>query len=194
MSGNGAVLDFLLSRRSVTVGKITGPGPGDATLETILRAGLRVPDHGKLGPWRFVVIRGDARQRLGVVVSDIFRAEHPQATEDDVAYERGRFVRAPVVVAVASRVTTGHAIPEWEQVLSAGAACQNLLIAVHASGFVANWITEWCGYHDRVKTTIGLEPSDRIAGFIHIGTAAEAPKERVRPDYTDVVTEWRPGA
>lgn len=184
------VLDLLLTRRSVKAGDMIEPGPDEATLQQILRAGIRVPDHGKLGPWRFMVIRGAARDRLGEAIAAAFQADSPEARPEDVAYERGRIARAPVVVAVACRINTERPIPEWEQVMSCGAACQNLLVATHASGFVAQWLTEWYAYDERVKAALGLGPEDRIAGFVYMGSAREAPRDRPRPDYDTVVSEW----
>ncbi len=183
-------LDLLLTRRSVTAKAMTVPGPDDATLKTILEAGIRVPDHGKLGPWRFVLIRGEARAKLGEVLVDAFKKANPAAEHATLDYERNRFMRAPVVVTVVSRLTPGHKIPEWEQLLSAGAVCQNMLVAAHAAGFVAQWLTEWYGYDDNVAKALGLGANERVAGFIYIASPVEPPKERVRPTLDDVVSEW----
>ena len=162
------------------------PGPGKKELDLILAAAARTPDHGKLFPWRFIVFEGKGRKRMGDVLAEAQKAagekdKHPEA-------ERARFLRAPVVVAVVSRVTENIKIPEWEQVLSAGAVCQNMLIAAHAMGYVANWLTEWCAYDAVVKEGLGLKPGERIAGFIYIGTSDVKLEERPRPVMEEIVT------
>ena len=163
--------DFLLSRRSIVVRDMSGPGPSDADLEKILRAGMRVPDHGRLTPWRFIVIRGDAREKMGNVLGEAFRRANPDCIDEQVEIEKERFTRAPIIVAVVSRTVPEHKIPEWEQILSSGAACQNMLIAALGMGFAAQWITEWCAYNDQVKGALGLEARDRIAGFLYLVVA-----------------------
>jgi len=183
-------LDLLLSRRSGSAKAMTGPGPSAAELRRILAAGARVPDHGKLAPWRFIVFEGDARTRMGEVLVEALRTAEPEAGEVRIEMERGRFLRAPVVVAVVSRVVESLKAPEWEQVLSAGAVCQTMLIAAHAMGFVGNWITEWYSYDPRVKERLGLGESERIAGFLYFGTAAAALEERVRPELDGLITHF----
>jgi len=183
-------IDLLLRRRSFSAKAMVPPGPDDAQLDLVLRAGHRVPDHGKLGPWRFIVIRGDARERLGAVAAGLVRADDPAADPVRLEVERTRFLRAPVVVCVTSR-TVPAKVPEWEQVLSAGAACQNILLAAHALGFGANWLTEWPAYDARFRGALGLAEGERVAGFIYIGSAVSSPEERVRPALADVVSEWR---
>jgi nitroreductase len=183
-------VDFLLRRRSVTTRMMAEPGPSDTELEQILRAGMRVPDHGRLTPWRFIVIRGDARAKMGEVLGEAYRKTHPDCIEEQVEIERERFGRAPLVVAVVSHTNPAHKIPEWEQILSSGAACQNMLTAALAMGFAAQWITEWPAYNDDVKRALGLQPADRIAGFLYLGTMTEPPTERQRPEYGDIVSEW----
>jgi len=184
------VLEFLLRRRS-TVARLLGePGPDGATLRLILRAGARVPDHGKLAPWRFVVIRGEARERLGEAMAGIYRAANPDADEDRLERERGLALRGPVIVAVISRAAEHPKIPVWEQELSAGAVCQNLLSAAIALGFGAQWITEWWTYDAAAGKVLGLAAGERIAGFIHIGTYGKPLDDRPRPDLFDIVSEW----
>jgi len=184
-------LDLLLSRRSGSAKAMTGPGPSPDQLQTILTAAARVPDHGKLFPWRFIVFEGEARRRMGDILAESLRESEPNAaTEERLALERHRFERAPVVVAVVSRVREAIPIPEWEQELSAGAVCQTMLIASHAMGFVANWLTEWCAYHPGVREQIGLKSGERIAGFIYIGKSAVELEERVRPDLAKIVTRY----
>jgi nitroreductase len=183
-------LDLLLSRRSGSAKTMTGPGPSAAQLDVLLRAASRVPDHGKLFPWRFIVFEGEARRRMGDVLAECLTASEPQATPERIEQERGRFLRAPVVIGVVSRVREAIPIPEWEQILSAGAVCQTLLIASHAMGFVANWITEWGAYHPLVKERLGLKSGERIAGFVYIGSSAVPLEERMRPDLDKLVTRF----
>ncbi len=154
----------------------------------MLTVASRVPDHGRLFPWRFIVIEGDARHRMGEAVAAAFKADQPEADDDMLQRERARFSRAPLVVAVVSRAKPHVKIPDWEQILSAGAACMNLLTAATAMGYGASWITEWYAYDRRVLEALGLEPGERIAGFVHIGTVAEKPSERPRPALADIVT------
>jgi nitroreductase len=182
-------IDLLLSRRSGSAKAMTGPGPDPAALQQILRAAARVPDHGKLFPWRFVIFEDDARARFGEMLVECLR-ESENVTAERAALEAGRFLRAPVVVAVVSRVREAIPIPEWEQQLSAGAVCQTMLIAAHALGFVANWLTEWYAYHPLVLERLGLKPGERIAGFVYIGTSAVALEERPRPDLEKIVSRF----
>ncbi|MBU6297468.1 MAG: nitroreductase [Alphaproteobacteria bacterium] len=168
---------------------MSGPGPGPDELRQILRAAARVPDHGKLFPWRFIVFEGDARARFGEMLVACLR-ETEGVTAERAAIEAGRLLRAPVVVAVVSRVREAIPIPEWEQQLSAGAVCQTMLIAAHALGFVANWLTEWCAYHPMVLERLGLKLGERIAGFIYIGQSSVALEERPRPDMEKIISKF----
>jgi nitroreductase len=179
-------LDLLLSRRSGSAKAMGGPGPSREQLAAILKAGARAPDHGKLFPWRFIVFEGDGRDRFGRMLGEILEAEGER--ERQIDEETKRFLRAPLVVGVISTARELIKIPLWEQELSAGAVCQNLLIAAHASGFVANWITEWYAYHPKVKERLGLKPGERVAGFIYIGTSAVELEERPRPDMDKIVS------
>jgi nitroreductase len=181
-------MDLLLSRRSGSAKAMTEPGPSEKQLEAILKAAARVPDHGKLFPWRFIVFEGKGRKRAGEILGDVLEAEGER--ERHIDEEKKRFLRAPVVVGVVSNARELIKIPVWEQELSAGAVCQNLLIAAHASGFVANWLTEWYAYHPKVKEKLGLKPGERIAGFIFIGTAAAELEERPRPDMAEIVSRF----
>ena len=185
---NGEFIDFLLSRRSVIANLIKGPGPTEEDLQKIVQAAMRVPDHGRLEPWRMLVLRDQAREELGHVLKEAFVKENPKATEVQVNYEQNRLTRAPVVVAVVSKVLKDHKIPEWEQILSSGAACQTMLIAAQSMGYAAQWLTEWYAYHPAVNEALNLEENERIAGFVYIGSG-RAPSERDRPEYENVVTE-----
>ncbi len=188
------IIDFLLTRRSVTARNLTDPGPSAEQLDMIMRAAHRVPDHGKLGPWRFIVLKGDARVAFGEVLGAAFKSENPDAFDEQIEVEKERFQRAPVIVTVTSRITPEHKIPEWEQTLSSGAACMNMLNAAHALGLAAQWITEWPAYNADVAAALGVGENERIAGFIYIGSPAEPPDERTRPEIDDIVTEWKPPA
>jgi nitroreductase len=183
-------IDLLLSRRSGSAKAMTSPGPSPADLRTILLAAARVPDHGKLFPWRFIVFEGEGRTRFGELLAQALTEGEPSQSAERLDIERARFLRAPVVIAVISHVREAIPIPEWEQILSAGAACQTMLIAAHAMGFVANWITEWPAYNATVKERLGLKPGERIAGFVYVGTAAAPLEERVRPDMDRIVTRF----
>jgi nitroreductase len=183
------MIEMLRTRRSLSPQLMTGPGPNAAELETLLGIATRVPDHGKLAPWRFIIVEGDARDRLGEVVAAVFQAAHPGEDESRLAVERSRFSRAPMVVVVVSRAAPHVKIPEWEQVLSAGAVCMSLTIAANAMGFKTAWLTEWMAYDAKAREAIGLEPQETVAGFIHIGRG-EAQADRVRPDLAALVTRW----
>jgi nitroreductase len=183
-------LDLLLSRRSGSAKAMTGPGPGPEEVETILTAAARVPDHGKLFPWRFILFEGEARARFGEICLECLRRTEA-VTPERAALEAGRFLRAPVVAGVVSRVREGIPIPVWEQELSAGAVCQTMLIAAHALGYVAAWLTEWPAYHPLVKEQLGLKSGERIAGFVYIGKSAVKLEERARPDLTKIVTRFQ---
>ncbi len=182
-------LDLLLSRRSGSAKTMTGPGPDMQALERILTAGARVPDHGKLTPWRFLLFEGEGRARMGDILAECI-AKEQGTTPARIAQERERFLRAPVVIGVVSKAREQIPIPVWEQELSAGAACQNILIAAHALGFVAQWISEWYAYHPEVLEKIGLRPGERMAGFIYIGTSTVALEERPRPDIAAITTRF----
>jgi nitroreductase len=183
-------LDLLKTRRSVKPMELAEPGPSPAEVETILTIASRVPDHGKLTPWRFIVFEGAGRLAAGEQIAAAFAAKTPEATADQIAFERNRLARAPLVIAVVSRAGEHKKIPEWEQVLSAGAAAMSLVFAAHALGYAANWITEWYAYDRRVLETIGVGGHERVAGFIHIGSPARPPEERPRPPLGEIVTRY----
>jgi nitroreductase len=183
-------LELLKTRRSVKPMELTDPAPSPAQLDTILTVASRVPDHGKLTPWRFIIFEGSARLAAGDTIARVFRAANPDAATDQIEFERRRLARAPVVIAVVSRAGPHVKIPEWEQVLSAGAAAMSLVFAAHALGFAANWITEWYAYDRNVVDALGVGPSERIAGFVHIGTPVRPPEDRPRPPLADIVTRF----
>jgi nitroreductase len=183
-------LQLLKTRRSVKPVELVSPGPTAPELDTILTVASRVPDHGKLTPWRFIVFEGDARLKAGESIAAAFREKYPDATDEQAAAERQRLARAPLVIAVVSRAAPHVKIPEWEQVLSAGAAAMNLVTAAHALGFAANWITEWYAYDRRVLDALGLAPHEKIAGFVHVGRPKQPPEDRPRPPLAEIVTRF----
>lgn len=174
-------LALLARRRSTAAIALGEPGPSEEQVEQLIRIASRVPDHGKLAPWRFIVFEGEARASFGTILGKVFAATNSHVTEEQIRFEQDRFTRAPLVIAVISNVLEKHKIPEWEQILSSGAVCQTLLIAASAMGFGAQWLTEWYGYDPDIKDVLGLRSGERIAGFVYIGTASEDPVERVRP-------------
>ncbi|MFD0987012.1 nitroreductase family protein [Methyloligella solikamskensis] len=184
------IVDHLLTRRSVSAAQLGEPGPTPEQLTQILTAAARVPDHKKLAPWRFILFRGEARAAFGEELARIFEAQQDDATPARIDFERNRFLRAPLVIAVISRVVENAAAPAWEQELSAGAACLNLLHAASALGFGAQWITEWCAFDAEVAKVLGLAANERVAGFVYIGTATVKPEERDRPQLGDIVTDF----
>ena len=183
-------LQLLKSRRSVKPVELVAPGPDKNELDTLLTVASRVPDHGKLTPWRFIVFEGDARRKAGEAIAAAFKQNYPDATADQVGFERERLARAPLVIAVVSRAAPHVKIPEWEQVLSAGAAAMNLVTAAHALGFAATWITEWYAYDRRVLDALGLAPNEKIAGFVHVGRPKQPPEDRPRPPLNEIVTRF----
>jgi len=185
-------IDLLLTRRSVSANSLAEPGPNAAELELILRAAARVPDHKKLVPWRFILFEGEARGEFGKILAETCRVEEKDPGAFRLENEAKRFLRAPIVIAVVSRIVKNPAAPEWEQILSAGAACQNLIVAATALGYGAEWITEWCAYSQGVRQALRLAENERVAGFVYIGTPKEKPDERERPVLADIVTAWRP--
>lgn len=183
------LIDYLARRRSAPVKDMTGPGPDEEQIKKIIAAASRVPDHGKLFPWHFIVFRGDARAQMGTLLKDALLQKEPDALPEKLTQEESRFLRAPVVIAVISRIRPAKH-PRWEQYLSAGAACQNLCLAANALGFGTNWLTEWCAFDKNVHQALGLDDRDRIAGFVYIGNAAKTPEERPRPNAGLLTTWW----
>lgn len=185
-------IDLLLTRRSTKVLTMVEPGPNEEELTTILTAGARVPDHGKLAPWRFILFPGEARAAFGAELARLFSKAQSGATEDQIAFEAKRMTRAPLVVAVISRVTPGIKVPEWEQMLSAGAVCQNMLVAATALGFGAQWLTEWHAFDEEVNRLLGLGENERVAGYLYFGSESVPKDERPRPELSDITSDWAP--
>jgi nitroreductase len=184
-------LEVLNQRRSVPSRQLGEPGPDDAQLRELLGAAIRVPDHGKLAPWRLLVIRGDARARLGTALAAMHLRHEPDAPPAVIEKDRDRFNFAPLIVAVIARIEADHPkIPAQEQLLSAGCVAYNLLLGAQALGFGAQWLTGWAAYDREAATLLGLAENERIVSFVHIGTAREPAPERTRPALESVVSEW----
>jgi nitroreductase len=183
-------IELLTTRRSFKPVELAGPAPSPIEIDTLLTIASRVPDHGKLAPWRFILFEGEARQKAGDAIASAFKVKYPDAQADQIEAERGRLMRAPLVVAVVSRAGPHVKIPEWEQVLSAGAASMNLVLAAHALGYGASWITEWYAYDRAVLDALGLAPHERIAGFVHIGRPPGVPEDRPRPPLSEIATRF----
>jgi len=184
-------LDFLTARLSVPSRSLSEPGPSQAQIDALLAAALRVPDHGKLAPWRLIVIRGEARAKFGAALAAIHRAHEPDAPAAVIDKDRERYNFAPLIVAVVARVDEQHPkIPAQEQVLSAGYVAYNLLLGAQALGFGAQLLTGWAAYDRDVAKLLGLAANERVIGFVHVGTARESAPERIRPDPATLVGEW----
>lgn len=177
-------------RRSVSKRALTEPGPDGPELNELLTVATRVPDHRRLAPWRFIVFEGDARDAFNTRAVDIQKRENPNATEAMLADTADYFTRAPVVIAVISSPDVNHKTPVWEQELSTGALCQNLLLAANASGWAGCWLTEWIAYSDGIHQLLGLTADERVAGYIYLGTATCQPQERLRPEASDKISRW----
>jgi nitroreductase len=185
------ILHLLLTRRSVKPAMLIDPGPTPEQLDTILTAAARVPDHKKLEPWRFIVFEGDARAAFGQILLKACVAEEKETpSAARLEMERTRLLRAPTVIAVISRTVANPAAPEWEQILSCGAACHSLCLAANALGFGTCWITEWYAYSPRVHAGLRLAGNERVAGFIYVGTAKERQPDRERPSLGKITTRW----
>ena len=185
-------LHVLDTRRSVPSKQLGEPGPDHATLLRMLASAVRVPDHGKLVPFRFIRLQGEARHALGDLLAARTLHLQPDAADAVVEKDRARFSHTPVIVTVVARLTPGHKVPEQEQLLTAGSVCFALLQAAQALGFGAQWLTGWMAYDDAVAATLGLSADERIAGFIHIGTPKMEAPERERPDPATLLRDWTP--
>lgn len=187
---NPQALALLKTRKSPKVFDLTAPGPNPAELEEMFTIASRVPDHGKIAPWRFIVFEGEGRERAAEVLVKVFVQDNPGADAERIAIERTRFTRAPLVVAVVSRAGPHAKIPEWEQLLSGAASAMLLGLAAHALGYASTWLTEWYAYDARVRAGLGLAEQERIIGFLYIGTLARPQDDRPRPALADIVTRF----
>jgi nitroreductase len=180
------VVAFLAKRRSASAMTLTAPGPDDAQLGEILRIAARVPDHGKLAPWRFIVLTGEAKDAFAERIAELADS---QANPTKATAALRKLTRPPVCVAVVSRHIPGE-IPEWEQRQSASAVCHQLLLAAAALGWGANWITDWYSYDPRATAILGLSAGEQVAGYLYLGTPTEQPQERARPDVAAITSYW----
>ncbi len=183
-------LNLLKTRRSIVAKEMSGAGPDASQLEELLTIAARVPDHGKLAPWRFIVFTGHARTAFGQILMARHRALNPGTGDDLAAFEAARFERAGSVVCVVSSPVPNIKIPVWEQELSAGAVCQNMLIAGTAMGFAVQWLSEWYAFDHEIDDALGLKEGERVAGFIYLSTSETVPTERPRPNVEELTSYW----
>jgi nitroreductase len=181
---------LLESRRSASAKAMGEPGPNPDQLAEILTMAVRVPDHGKLAPWRFILFAGGARVKFGEAMRARWRELHPDHGENTLAFVAALFTRAPMVLGVISTAQPHPKIPEWEQQLSAAAVCQNILLAATAMGIGCQWNTDWVAYDAGMAKVMGLAAHERVAGFIYLGTPTEVLEERPRPDPMALLTRW----
>ena len=191
MPANPTLLDYLSKRRSVGLGFLAEPGPDAAQLEQLLTIGVRVPDHGKLAPWRLVLFSGDARAEAGEGLAAIAKAKNPALDEAGLEAERRRFLPAPLTIGVISTAKPHGKIPEFEQLISAGNVAFNLVNAAHALGFAAQWVTRWHSYDPEATAFLGAKEGEQFVAFVHIGTPTIVPEDRPRPNLAEIVTTWQ---
>ena len=190
MPHQDVLIEYLKTRRSVTAPFLTTPGPTVAELDQIMEIGIRVPDHGKIAPWRMVVYQGAMREAIGDKLAQIWKEKHPEADDEVLEVERKRFLPAPVTIGVLAKPQAHPKVPELEQMLSAGCVCFNLVHAAYAHGYAAHWVTRWFSFDADAAAMLGAEDGEQFVGFVHIGTAEVAPQERDRPNLRDVVSYW----
>ncbi len=184
------VLDFMLSRRSAPIDEMTGPGPSDEEIATMLQVATRVPDHGRLAPWRFILYRGESRERVGEMLAELAEKREGPLPELRLEKERTRFSRAPLVIGVVSVPQDNPKIPQWEMLLSGAAAAMNLVIAANALGYRTNWISNWYAEDAEGRRLLGLAPHESAIGFIHIGRHEGEVPDRPRPDPAALTSEY----
>lgn len=190
MPVNAALRDYLLTRRSVGIAFLQEPGPDAEQMETLLTIATRVPDHGKIAPWRLVVLQGEARARAGEKLAEIAARKRPDIDEAGLDIERHQFLPAPLTIGVLSSVKPHPKVPEFEQLISAGNVAFNLVHGAYALGFAAQWITRWFSFDEEAAAALGAQPGERFVGFVHIGTPSATIEDRPRPALDDVVTYW----
>lgn len=183
--------EFLALRRSTSKRGLSEPGPTSDQLDDLIAVAARVPDHRRLAPWRFLVFEGAERAAFNQRAVEIQKQENPDATETMLADTAGYFTRAPVVIAVISSPDVTHKTPVWEQELSCGAVCQNLLLAANASGWASCWLSEWIAFSPGINALLGLNTHERVAGYFYLGTATDDPQERLRPDLSTKISRWQ---
>ena len=191
MAANDVLRDYLMTRRSVGMAFLKDPGPDEAALRDILTIATRVPDHGKLAPWRLILIAGEDRAKAGEKLAAIARRQNPAIDETALDIERGRFLPAPLTVGVLSTARQHPKIPEFEQLLSAGNVVFNLVNAAYATGFAATWVTRWYAYDPEAAQMLGARYGERFVGFVSIGTPTAMIEDRPRPELASVVSKWQ---
>jgi nitroreductase len=190
LNDRSSLLSFLKTRKSASAKAMAGPGPDAKQLQDMLTIAVRVPDHGKLNPWRFIVFDGEARTEVGTRFAARYAELHPDYPADNIAFQAGLFQRAPVVVAVVSTAAEHAKIPVWEQLMSAAAVCFNLVLAAQAHDFDAQWQSDWVAYDEGAKAAMGVAAHEKIAGLVYIGTSAVPLEDRPRPPLGPLVTHW----
>jgi nitroreductase len=185
-----SLLSFLKTRKSASAKAMGAPGPDGARLEQMLALATRVPDHGKLTPWRFVVFQGEARSLVGAKYAARWKELNPGHGDEILAFQAGLFMRAPVVVAVISTAQQHAKIPVWEQQMSAAAVCFNMELAAQALGFDVQWQTDWVAYDATAKAAMGVSATENVAGLIYIGTSTAPLEDRPRPDAKSLTKNW----
>ncbi|RYE10395.1 MAG: nitroreductase [Hyphomicrobiales bacterium] len=191
MPANNAMLDYLKTRRSVGIGFLKDPGPTPEEVEQMLTIATRVPDHGKLTPWRLVLIEGDDRAKAGEKLAAIAKQNNPALDEASLDIERRQFLPAPLTVGVIFSPRPLPKAPELEQLLSAGNVCFNLMHAAFAIGYAAVWVTRWFAFDTAAQAMLGARAGERFVGFVHIGTPTAVIEDRDRPDLSKVVSRWQ---
>lgn len=191
LNDRSSALRLLETRRSARPRDLVAPGPDVGQLHTILAIAMRTPDHGKLAPWRFVHVGASQRAAFAALLDAAYRIDNPDPGRLEVEAVARFAHQAPDLIVALSRPVQPHKIPVWEQELSCGAACMNLILAAHAQGFAAGWVTGWAAYSDAVRAAFG-GPGERIAGFIFLGTPEIELEERPRPDPAEILSEWTP--
>lgn len=187
---SSSVIDFMLARKSAPIPELNEPAPSDEEIRTMLTIASRVPDHGRLAPWRFILYRGAARDRIGEMLAARAEQREGPLTDGRRQQELARFSRAPLVIGIVSVPRENPKIPQWEMFLSGGAAAMNLVIAANALGYGTNWITNWYSDDEEGRRILGLAPQERVVGFVHIGTFSGDAPERPRPDVDTLYSEW----
>lgn len=190
LNDTSSILAFLKSRKSASAKAMTGPGPSPEQISEILDIAVRVPDHGKLAPWRFVLFEGDARAQVGEKFAEVWAKNNPAHGSDALAFQRGLFMRAPVVLAVVSTAAPHGNIPMWEQQMSAAAVSYNIVLAATAMGFAAQWQSDWVIYDVGAKAAMGVHDAEQVAGLIYMGQTSVPLEDRPRPDAQALLTRW----
>lgn len=190
LNDRSSILSLLETRRSGRPRDLVAPGPDPEQLQRILTIAMRTPDHGKLHPWRFVHVRPEQREAFAALLERAYRAANPDPGRLEIEAAHRFASQAPELIVVLSTPIQGHKIPVWEQELSCGAACMNLLLAAHAMGFAGGWVTGWASYSEMVRDAFGQE-GERIAAFIFLGTPGVELEERIRPETDEVVSTWQ---